>query len=133
MKVLVLVSALVFGLSAFAGEIPAPSEVTTFNKPLIGGLPVRAVDAFDYAYADHDAPGEINTNKIALRSARLLCRFAGFMRVYTYTIRQLKEDVATVQVIDSGLTANPVGTESIELDGKIHYTTVFEKISCLRK
>jgi hypothetical protein len=133
MKVLVLVGALVFGLSAFAGEIPAPSEVTTFNKPLIGGLPVRAVDAVDYAYADQDAPGQINTNKIALRSARLLCRFAGFMRAYTYTIRELKEDVATVQVIDSGLTANPIGTQSIEQDGKIHYTTVFEKISCLRK
>lgn len=133
MKVLVLVSALVLGLSAFAGEIPAPSEVTTFNTPLIGGLPVRAVDALEYAYANEESTGYINTNKIALRSARLLCRFAGFMRAYTYTIKELKEDVSTVQVIDSGLTANPVGTQSIEHDGKIHYTTVFAKVSCLRK
>lgn len=137
MKLLALLSVLVFSAVGMSEEMPLPKNVITVNKPVINGLPILAVTAAAFNKEAKD-PASVDSSEIALRQARLLCRFSGYMRVYTYVLRPLVEETSRVLVIDAGLTATPVTTRAItevSEDGettKVFYPAVFDKISCVK-
>lgn len=131
MKKLLLAFSLIFSYSVFSEEIPVPARVVKFNYPTLNGLPFAAIFAHDYQ-TDAEVGG-VNLNFMSTNSARLVCLFLGYDRVYTYSLSKVDQDKATVLFMDQNLIATPV--ETLRIDGRIkaeYATTVFDQLSCYR-
>ena len=131
MKKIILALTIALSFSVFAEEIPVPAKVVTFNNPTLNGLPFAAIFAHDYQ-TDAEVGG-VNLNFMSTNSARLICLFLGYDRVYTYSLSKVTTDKTTVLFLDQNLVATPV--ETLRIDGNVrgeYATSVFGQLSCFR-
>ena len=131
MKKLILALTVALSFSVFAEEIPVPAKVVMFDYPTLNGLPFAAVFAHDYETLE--TVGGVNIQSMASNSARLICLFLGYDRVYTYSLFHVPEKRMNVLFMDENLIANPVETRWI--DGKFEgefRTTAFSKLGCFK-
>ncbi|MBC7713283.1 MAG: hypothetical protein H7177_08090 [Rhizobacter sp.] len=131
MKSMLTILALVLSFNLFADEIPVPSKVYTFNNPTLNGLPFAAIFAHDYA--TNAEVGGVDIAGMATNSARFICLFMGYDRVYSYALTPVTTEKTKVLFVDTNLVANPVDTIWIDGDTKGQFaTTVFGQLQCFR-
>lgn len=113
----------------WADEIPTPNGVVTIENPTLNGTPFFAMSAFEYY---NEAFNGYDTRPGLAEQGRLLCRFLGHRKLFTYSVVFLPVQNVDVLFVDINLVAHPSKSEVYTVDNKLYFTSVFSKISCFR-